>query len=167
MNISIILEKTKTAKIESDGLILDLQQKSDKNGKTFYVGKVQSPVILDFSKGIEFRVCLTEGEEKLQIASYSTTPVFANNEIDDAHLVGRLKYPGTMPLSESPAFLIFNAISGSEEIQIVSGERHHDAKMPMSTRSDILFSKEPEVYPVTRMRTPAPRASGRRPGFSY
>lgn len=54
----------------SKNLCVDLNAKKDKNGNTFYVGKLAFPGTVTFKDGVVFLVFINEnGSEQLQIAS--------------------------------------------------------------------------------------------------
>ena len=53
----------------SKNFSIDLEPRKDVDGRTFYIGKVDFPGTLDFSKGVVFLVFVSDkGEEELQIA---------------------------------------------------------------------------------------------------
>lgn len=55
--------------MSNNNAIVDLKKCKDKDGGTFYVGKMKAPVLIDASKGIAFLIFIAdEGEEQLQIA---------------------------------------------------------------------------------------------------
>lgn len=50
-------------------LVIDLKARKDVDGKTFYVGKLEAPVLIDCSEGASFLIFISDkGEEQLQIA---------------------------------------------------------------------------------------------------
>jgi hypothetical protein len=52
----------------SNNLTIDLKAREDKDGKTFYIGKLKAPVLIDAEKGAVFLVFICDkGEEQLQI----------------------------------------------------------------------------------------------------
>jgi hypothetical protein len=54
----------------NDNIKIELQSRRDKNGKTFYIGKIKAPVLLDCRTGCAFLIYISEeGAEELQIAS--------------------------------------------------------------------------------------------------
>jgi len=56
-----------------DKLCIKLFKREDKNGKTFYVGRMKAPISLDLKDGAAFLVFISEeGCEELQIANHST-----------------------------------------------------------------------------------------------
>lgn len=53
----------------ANNLIINLKARKDIDGQTFYVGKLESPVLIDCEKGAVFLVFVSDkGEEQLQIA---------------------------------------------------------------------------------------------------
>jgi hypothetical protein len=51
-------------------LKINLDKKEDRDGNTFYVGKLKVPANIDCSDGIAFLIfCAIEGEEELQISA--------------------------------------------------------------------------------------------------
>lgn len=64
--------------MSNKNVIIDLKSRKDKDGATFYVGKIESPVLIDCSKGVVFLVFVSDkGEEQLQIA-----PMDDKNSVD-------------------------------------------------------------------------------------
>lgn len=65
----------------SDGrLYIELEPQVDKNGHTFYVGKLKAPVLIDAKDGISFLVFTAQsGNEVLQISSF-TKPKNKDNQ---------------------------------------------------------------------------------------
>jgi hypothetical protein len=54
----------------SNNLTIDLKAKQDKNGNTFYIGKLEGPVLIDCSEGAVFLIFISDvGGEQLQVAS--------------------------------------------------------------------------------------------------
>jgi hypothetical protein len=50
-------------------LSIDLKSSIDKNGKTYYIGKIEAPIMIDCSKGATFLIFVSEsGSEVLQVA---------------------------------------------------------------------------------------------------
>ena len=50
-------------------ITIDLKARKDVDGQTFYVGKVEAPVLIDCSEGAVFLIFVSDhGEEHLQIA---------------------------------------------------------------------------------------------------
>jgi hypothetical protein len=50
-------------------VVIDLKAKRDVDGKTFYVGKIEAPILIDCREGAVFLVFISDkGEEQLQIA---------------------------------------------------------------------------------------------------
>lgn len=55
--------------MSNKNLIIDLKHRKDRDGQTFYVGKMEAPVLIDCSKGVVFLIFVSDsGEEQLQIA---------------------------------------------------------------------------------------------------
>lgn len=55
--------------MSNKNLTIDLKARKDIDGQVFYVGKIESPVLIDCSKGAVFLVFVSDkGEEQLQIA---------------------------------------------------------------------------------------------------
>lgn len=55
--------------MSNKNITLDLKAKLDKDGQVYYVAKIESPVLIDCSKGAAFLVFVSErGAEQLQIA---------------------------------------------------------------------------------------------------
>lgn len=53
----------------SKNLVIELKSRKDKNGQTFYVGKIKAPVMIDCSEGAVFLIYTSEeNAEELQIA---------------------------------------------------------------------------------------------------
>lgn len=53
----------------SHNVMIDLHAREDSQGRTFYVGKVEAPMLIDCSEGAVFLVFVSEGgAEQLQIA---------------------------------------------------------------------------------------------------
>jgi hypothetical protein len=54
--------------MSTKNVAIDLQPRQDKDGRTFYVGKIKAPVLIDCSEGAVFLVFVSEqGQESLQI----------------------------------------------------------------------------------------------------
>jgi hypothetical protein len=54
-------------------LTIDLKARTDKDGQTFYVGKIRAPMLIDCSEGASFLIFISDkGEEQLQIAPMDT-----------------------------------------------------------------------------------------------
>jgi hypothetical protein len=54
----------------NNNLTIDLKSKKDRDGQTFYVGKLKTPMLIDCSKGVTFLVFVSDkGSEELQIAA--------------------------------------------------------------------------------------------------
>jgi hypothetical protein len=55
--------------MSNHNVTVDLKARKDKDGQTFYVGKIKAPVMIDCTKGAVFLVFVSDhGEEQLQIA---------------------------------------------------------------------------------------------------
>lgn len=55
--------------VANANLTIDLKARKDKDGRVFYVGKLDAPVLIDCSKGVAFLVFISDkGEEVLQIS---------------------------------------------------------------------------------------------------
>jgi hypothetical protein len=55
--------------MSNKNVVIDLKARKDVDGQTFYVGKVEAPVLIDCSDGAVFLVFISDkGEEQLQIA---------------------------------------------------------------------------------------------------
>jgi len=55
--------------MSSKNVTIDLKARKDKDGQTFYVGKIKAPVLIDCKEGAVFLVFVSDhGEEQLQIA---------------------------------------------------------------------------------------------------
>ena len=55
--------------MSNKNLTIDLKATQDRDGQTYYVGKLQCPVLIDCSKGVAFLVFVSDkNEEQLQIA---------------------------------------------------------------------------------------------------
>ena len=55
--------------MSNNNVTVDLKARKDKDGMTFYVGKIKAPMLIDCSKGAVFLVFVSDqGDEQLQIA---------------------------------------------------------------------------------------------------
>lgn len=55
--------------MSNNNFIIDLKARKDIDGRTFYVGKVKAPILIDCDRGATFLVFVSDkGEEQLQIA---------------------------------------------------------------------------------------------------
>lgn len=55
--------------MSNKNITIDLKAKLDKDGRTFYVGKVKAPVNIDCRDGAVFLIFVSDrGDEQLQIA---------------------------------------------------------------------------------------------------
>ena len=56
--------------MSNKNLTIDLKSRKDSAGNTYYVGKIEAPVLIDCSKGVVFLMFVSEnGAEQLQIAN--------------------------------------------------------------------------------------------------
>lgn len=59
--------------MSNKNVVIDLKTKQDRDGKTFYVGKIKAPVLIDCAEGAVFLIFVSDkGEEQLQIALMDT-----------------------------------------------------------------------------------------------
>jgi len=64
--------------MSNKNITLDLKARTDKDGKIFYVAKIEAPVLIDCSEGAVFLVFVSDrGAEELQIAKMDS------KELDD------------------------------------------------------------------------------------
>jgi len=55
--------------MSNKNITIDLKARKDKDGLTFYVGKIKAPVLIDCKDGAVFLVFVSDkGDEQLQIA---------------------------------------------------------------------------------------------------
>lgn len=55
--------------MSNKNITIDLKAKADKDGRIYYVGKVEAPVLIDCKQGAAFLVFVSDpGDEQLQIA---------------------------------------------------------------------------------------------------
>lgn len=55
--------------MSNKNVTIDLKGRKDKDGRTFYVGKIKAPVLIDCHDGAVFLIFISDkGEETLQIA---------------------------------------------------------------------------------------------------
>jgi len=55
--------------MSNKNLVIDLKARKDKDGRIFYVGKLEAPVLIDCLEGASFLIFVSDkGEEQLQIA---------------------------------------------------------------------------------------------------
>lgn len=67
--------------MSNNNLTLDLKSRKDKDGMTFYVGKLKGPFSIECEKGAVFLVFVSDqGDEQLQIAPMDNKD---NKDIDD------------------------------------------------------------------------------------
>jgi hypothetical protein len=54
--------------MSSSNVTIDLKARQDVEGKTFYVGKIEAPVLIDCSEGAVFLIFVSDpGAEQMQI----------------------------------------------------------------------------------------------------
>lgn len=59
----------KNITMSNKNITIDLKSKIDRDGKVFYIGKVEAPVLIDCGEGAVFLIFVSEqGNEQLQIA---------------------------------------------------------------------------------------------------
>jgi len=64
--------------MSNKNVTIDLKARKDRDGQSFYVGKIKAPVLIDCSQGAVFLIFVSDkGEEQLQIA------LMDNKEIED------------------------------------------------------------------------------------
>jgi len=57
--------------MSSNNLMVDLKERTDADGKSFYVGKLKAPMNINCKDGVTFLVFISDkGEEQLQIAPF-------------------------------------------------------------------------------------------------
>ena len=55
--------------MSNNNITIDLKARPDKDGRTFYVGKIEAPVLIDCKEGAVFLIFIADkGEEQMQIA---------------------------------------------------------------------------------------------------
>ena len=55
--------------MSNNNITIDLKARLDKDGQTFYVGKIEAPVLSDCAKGAVFLIFIADkGAEQMQIA---------------------------------------------------------------------------------------------------
>ena len=55
--------------MSNHNITIDLKSKLDKDGRTFYIAKIEAPVLIDCKDGVTFLIFVSSpGEEQLQIA---------------------------------------------------------------------------------------------------
>jgi len=56
--------------MSNKNITIDLKAKPDKDGRIFYVGKIEAPVLIDCKDGAVFLIFVSDrGDEQLQIAN--------------------------------------------------------------------------------------------------
>lgn len=64
--------------MSNKNVTIDLKARKDRDGQSFYVGKIKAPVLIDCSQGAVFLIFVSDkGDEQLQIA------LMDNKEMDD------------------------------------------------------------------------------------
>ncbi|HEY5267679.1 MAG TPA: hypothetical protein VII94_00930 [Candidatus Saccharimonadales bacterium] len=64
--------------MSNKNLVIDLKRRVDKDGRTFYVGKIKAPISIDCSEGAVFLIFTSDvNDEQIQIAPMD------NKELDD------------------------------------------------------------------------------------
>ena len=62
--------------MSNKNLTIDLKSRKDKDQMTYYVGKIEAPVLIDCTKGVVFLIFVSDqGDEQLQIAPMDTKDV--------------------------------------------------------------------------------------------
>ena len=55
----------------TNNLMIDLKQRTDSDGRVFYVGKLKGPFSIDCKDGVTFLIFTSDiGEEQLQVAPF-------------------------------------------------------------------------------------------------
>lgn len=122
-------------------LKIELNPREDKNKQIFYLGRLRYPGIIDCTKGVTFLIFLSEdGDEELQIAPIDKNNVTFSKYNRKADRISilleskkdqygkifyfcKLKFNGHIDCNKDEngaAFIVFNAKSGAEELQIVA-----------------------------------------------
>jgi hypothetical protein len=53
----------------NNNVVVDLKLRTDRDGRNFYVGKIEAPVLIDCRDGATFLIFVSDfGEEQMQIA---------------------------------------------------------------------------------------------------
>lgn len=132
-------------------LKIELIAREDKYKNTFYLGKLEAPVQLDFSNGVAFLIFISEaGVEELQIAPllkvhnlseltlkdnrYSISLEHRKDEDQAIYYLGKVKTEYKIDCTQGISFLVFVSKRGKEELQII----------PFSTSSNAVV-EVPEV----------------------
>jgi len=67
--------------MSNNNLTIDLKARRDKDGMTFYVGKIKGPIMIDCSEGAVFLIFTSDlNDEQLQIAPMDNKD---NKDLDD------------------------------------------------------------------------------------
>lgn len=54
--------------MSNKNVVIDLKSRKDRDGQTFYIGKIEAPVLIDCSRGAVFLIFTSDkGEEQMQI----------------------------------------------------------------------------------------------------
>lgn len=125
-------------------LKIELDQREDRDGKTFYIGKSKHPTILKLKQGVDFYVYTEDTLKQIHIVSTSmkefydpkdylfpenlsrTNSLHSNLGINlykksiqgKEFLCGSMKHDGILDFSDGITFLVFSSEEGSEELQI-------------------------------------------------
>jgi hypothetical protein len=123
------------------GIVISLKAQTDGKGASYYTGKLQAPIDMDYSKGISFLAFTSiSGEEELHIISMeshvlnrinSRSTIFRTNfgrikillkphldSYEKTFYIGEAFGDFESSVNEGLFFTIFNSIPGREEIQI-------------------------------------------------
>lgn len=121
----------------SNNLTIPLEPREDKKGNMFYIGRLETPISIDFTNGLTLLVFLSEsGDEELQIAvnnkENSTFSKFtkkknrleirlraANDQNGKKFYIAKAQMNGYVRCHEEAVFLVFVSREKLEEVQIV------------------------------------------------
>jgi len=141
----------------TNNLKVDLDPREDKEKQIYYLGRLQFPGEIDFSKGVTFLIFLSEdGMEELQIAindkNHATYSRYTkrqdrlkvsiegrDDQFGKTFYVAKLQFNGVVDCRNEIVFLVFNSKAGSEELQIVG-----DIKLSDGTADEEKVM--PEIY---------------------
>jgi len=116
---------------------IPLNSRKDKDGKTFFIGRMKNSTVLDFSAGMAVLVFTSEEEEEeLQLAPLdSRRPTYGRyrTSSDRIHLsldsredkekkvyyIGKLKLDKVMYAHDGITFMVYLSKKGVEEVQLV------------------------------------------------
>lgn len=119
-----------------NNLKVELDPRLDKDENIFYIGRLESPVLIDLSKGATFLVFLSEdGAEELQIAvnDRENTAFSRFSRRDDRlkiHLENRSdKHKNQFFVAKVHADLMVNCFSETAFIVFVSKEGHEELQI--------------------------------------